>query len=115
MIAITSIPSIAPPNRIASPLPIPEIIPPKIAHKNKSLPANGDIILTFTGNTSVINHANNEYTNTVYMAHIVNSFPCFFNPYKNNGMFNTIRKMESDRYFGVICDKIIDVPEIPLS
>ncbi len=60
IIAITSIPSIAPPNLMARPLPTPEMIPPNTAHKNKSLPAIGDTMLTSTGNTSVISHAHRE-------------------------------------------------------
>ena len=32
----TSIPSIAPPKRTTSPLPIPDKVPPNIAHNNKS-------------------------------------------------------------------------------
>ena len=51
---------IAPPNRTASPLPQPEMIPPKIAHRNKSLPASGDTIVTSTGRISVMIHATME-------------------------------------------------------
>ena len=58
--ATISIPSIAPPKRIVNPLPHPEIIPPKRAHKNRSFPANGDTMLTSTGNISVITQAANE-------------------------------------------------------
>ena len=58
--AITSMPSIAPPNLIARPLPIPEITPPNTAQSSKSVPASGDAILTSTGRTSVISHETNE-------------------------------------------------------
>ena len=63
--ARTSMPSMAPPNRIAMPLPIPEISPPKMAQRSRSDPASGDTILTSTGSTSVISHAPKEYTATV--------------------------------------------------
>ena len=42
------------------PLPVPEIIPPKIAHKSRSVPARGDAMLTSIGNISVISHATKE-------------------------------------------------------
>lgn len=58
--AMTSIPSIAPPNRMAKPLPIPEIIPPNNAQRSKSVTASGEAILTSMGKTSVINHANKK-------------------------------------------------------
>lgn len=51
--AITSIPSMGPPKRMAKPLPIPEIIPPNSAQSNKSVPAKGEAILTSIGKTSV--------------------------------------------------------------
>ena len=38
----------------------PEMIPPKIAHRNKSLPASGDTIVTSTGRISVMIHATME-------------------------------------------------------
>ena len=63
-----SIPSIAPPNLTARPLPIPDITPPNIAHKNRSLFASGDAIDTSIGSTSEISHAKNEYIRTVYIA-----------------------------------------------
>lgn len=53
-------PSIAPPNFIVKPLPIPEISPPNIAHKNKSDFARGDTVLTSIGRISVISHAETE-------------------------------------------------------
>ncbi len=52
--AITSMPSMAPPKRIVNPLPTPEIIPPNKAHKNKSCSANGDAMLTLTGNMLIM-------------------------------------------------------------
>ena len=42
----TSIPSIAPPNRIVNPLPIPDIAPPNKAHNKTSLPAIGEDVDT---------------------------------------------------------------------
>ena len=54
---ITSIPSIAPPNLMVKPLPIPEISPPNKAHSNKSVPASGDAKLTSMGRTSVMSQA----------------------------------------------------------
>lgn len=66
--AITSIPSIAPPKRMAKPLPIPEIIPPNSAQRSKSVSANGEAILTSIGKTSAISYANKEYIKTVYIA-----------------------------------------------
>ena len=57
-------PSIAPPKRIASPLPIPEISPPKIAQRNKSSLASGEKLATSIGKTSVISQADKEYTAT---------------------------------------------------
>ena len=47
--AKTSMPSIAPPNLIASPLPTPEIIPPNIAQSNKSFPAKGEELILSIG------------------------------------------------------------------
>ena len=64
----TSIPSIAPPKRIARPLPIPEITPPNKAHKSKSVPASGEANVTSTGRISVISHEHTEYIATVYIA-----------------------------------------------
>ena len=58
--AMTSIPSIAPPKRIARPLPIPDITPPNSAQSNRSVPARGEAILTSMGKTSVISHAKRE-------------------------------------------------------
>lgn len=63
--AMTSIPSMAPPKRMAKPLPIPEIMPPNNAQRSKSVPASGEAILTSIGKTSVISHANKEYIKTV--------------------------------------------------
>ena len=57
-------PSMAPPDLIAKPLPMPEISPPNKAHKRRSVPANGEAMLTSTGNTSVISHAQTEYITT---------------------------------------------------
>lgn len=48
--------------------PIPEIIPPNSAQSNKSVPANGEAILTSIGKTSGISYANKEYIKTVYIA-----------------------------------------------
>lgn len=48
--------------------PIPEIIPPNSAQSNKSVPANGEAILTSIGKTSAISYANKEYIKTVYIA-----------------------------------------------
>ena len=50
----TSMPSIAPPNLIVSPLPIPEMTPPKITHSKRSEPASGDRKDTSIGNTFMI-------------------------------------------------------------
>ena len=50
----TSIPSIAPPNLIVNPLPIPDITPPNIAHRSKSEPASGEMKDTSMGNTFII-------------------------------------------------------------
>lgn len=66
--AITSIPSMGPPKRMAKPLPIPEIIPPNSAQRSKSVSANGEAILTSIGKTSAISYANKEYIKTVYIA-----------------------------------------------
>ena len=49
-----------PPNRIAIPLPTPEINPPKRAHSSRSCPARGEAKLTSTGSTSVMSHAVRE-------------------------------------------------------
>ena len=50
----TSMPSMAPPWRMVSPLPTPEITPPKMAHSSKSDPASGEIKDTSTGSTFMI-------------------------------------------------------------
>ena len=50
----TSIPSIAPPNRIVRPLPIPDMTPPKMAHSKRSEPARGEINETSIGKTFMI-------------------------------------------------------------
>lgn len=47
---------------------MPEIIPPNSAQSNKSVPANGEAILTSIGKTSAISYANKEYIKTVYIA-----------------------------------------------
>lgn len=49
MTAMTSMPSIAPPPRMASPLPTPEINPPKSAQSSRSVPASGEEMLTSSG------------------------------------------------------------------
>jgi len=54
MIAMTSMPSIAPPWRIVSPLPMPETMPPNSAQSSRSSPARGDAMLTSMGSTSVM-------------------------------------------------------------
>ena len=58
--AMTSITSIAPPKRMAKPLPMPEIILPNSAQRSKEVPASGEAILTSMGKTSIINHANKK-------------------------------------------------------
>ena len=54
MTAMTSMPSMAPPQRMVRPLPMPEIKPPKMAHSSKSDPAKGEAVATSTGSTSLI-------------------------------------------------------------
>ena len=56
----TSMPSIAPPKRIVRPLPIPDINPPKIAHKSRSEPARGETKFTSIGSTCMIRNETNE-------------------------------------------------------
>ena len=77
--------------------PIPEIIPPNSAQSNKSVPANGEAILTSIGKTSVISHANKEYIKTVYMAYKVNFLPYFLSPIKNKGIFNINKNSDNDK------------------
>ena len=45
---------------MARPLPTPEIMPPNSAHKNKSVPASGEAMLTSMGSTSVMSQAATE-------------------------------------------------------
>lgn len=75
---------------------IPEIIPPNSAQSNKSVPANGEAILTSIGKTSVISHANKKYIKTVYMAYKVNFLPYFLSPIKNKGIFNINKNSDND-------------------
>ena len=52
---------------------------------------------------------------TVKIAYTENTTPCLFNPNSRSGIFNTIRKKDSDSHSGVSCPRRIEVPEIPLS
>ena len=52
--AMTSMPSMAPPNRMAVPLPIPEIKPPNRAQRTRSCPAKGEADETSIGRISVM-------------------------------------------------------------
>ena len=45
---------------MARPLPTPEMMPPNRAHRNRSVPASGEAMLTSMGSTSVMSQADVE-------------------------------------------------------
>lgn len=113
--AMTSIPSIAPPKRIARPLPIPRY------HAAKQCTEQQIRAGKRRGNTD-INRKDirdqpcEKRVDRHRIDRIGSKKPAqFFQTDRNRGIFNNKRKKDRDRYGGVICSSNMEVPEIPLS